>query len=124
MLEFQQKRKIRRVVYSRITIFILLLILLLILNGVWSVYQKQQYTKDNLDKVSSDLKNLKARESNLSKEIDWLKTSGGAEAEIREKFGLIKPGEEVITIVDQDEQVTDSAEAGRTFWQKVWNWLQ
>ena len=124
MLEFQEKRKVKRFLYSRITLVILLIILVLILRGVLSVYEKQQFTKENLDKVRNDWQSLEVRQQKLMSEINWLKTQGGTEAEIREKYGLAKPGEEVITIVDRniDEAVSPTDE--RSFWQKVWNWLQ
>lgn len=125
MLEFQQRRKIKRFIYSRVMLIVLLVILFFVLKGVWGVYEKQQYTKDNLNKVSGDLQRLREREARLSTQINWLKTYNGTEAEIRDKYGLVKPGEEVITIVEpESSSSTDSLSENRKFWQKVWNWLQ
>jgi cell division protein FtsB len=106
-------------------VIILLILAVLFLKGVWGVYEKQRLTKENLNKVAADLKNLQEREKMLSTEIDWLKTKGGTEQEIREKYGLVKPGEEVIVIVDDEkDKAGDSQPANLGFWQKIWNWLQ
>ena len=111
--------------YSKLMVVILLILAVLFLKGVWSVYTKQKLTKENLDKVAGDLDNLKERERMLSTEINWLKTQNGTEQEIREKYGLVKPGEEVIVIVNDTKTSTSSeASSDLGFWQKVWNWLQ
>lgn len=124
MMEFQEKRRVKKALYSKITLVLLLFLLFIILRGVWGVYQKQKYTKDNLEKVEDNLAELKEREERLSAEIDWLKTENGMEQEIREKYGLVKPGEEVIIIVDKkDINLVDNSE-NLSFWQKVLIWLK
>ena len=125
MLEFQEKIKIRKYLYSKVTLALLVIIILFLLNGVWKLYQKKDLTKDNLSKTASMLENLQAREKMLSSEIERLKTVNGTEAEVRDKYGLVKPGEEVIVVVDKD----DSANSNNTtstvgFWQRIVNWFK
>ena len=125
MLEFQEKRKVKRFMYSRVTLVILLVIVAFLLKGIWGAYEKQRLTKENLNKVSIDFNKLKERESGLSSEIEWLGTKNGMEQEIREKYGLVKPGEEVIVIVNGgggDSESIVSADSG--FWQKMLEWLR
>lgn len=111
--------------YSWFTVVTLFLIFVFLANGVWKVYKKQQITKDNLDNVATDLEKLKNRESKLSTEINWLKTEGGTESEIRDKYGLVKPGEEVIVIVDKKDDKNNTAESmEKSFWQKVLGWFK
>jgi cell division protein FtsB len=125
MLEFQEKRRFRRLLYSRVTFIILLLILIWLLNAVWKVYKKQDMTKDNLAKTAIDLEDLKAREKMLSLEIDRLKTEGGTEEEIREKYGLVKPGEEVLVVVDNNDNINSNSTSTKIgFWQRVLDWLK
>lgn len=125
MLEFQEKRKFKKFLYCRLTSIFLLILVILILKGVWEVYEKQHYTKDNLTRVASDLQNLKERELMLSSEIQRLKTENGKEQEVREKFGLVRPGEEVIIIVDDlDGEEEGAGISGKSFWQKVLDWLK
>jgi cell division protein FtsB len=125
MLEFQEKRRVKKFFYSRVTLAILIIVVLYSVSAVWKVYQKQDMTKDNLAKTAASLASLQAREKMLSSEVERLKTEAGREAEIREKFGLVKPGEEVIVVVDKDDsrgQGTTTPTVG--FWGKVMNWFR
>ena len=82
-------------------------------------------TKENLSKTAASLESLQVREKMLSSEIEKLKTAGGTEAEIREKYGLVRPGEEVIVIVDKDGDTDfDQATTSGGFWDKVRGWFQ
>ena len=122
MLEFQEKIKLKRYLYSRLVLVVLLIIIAFLLNAVWSVYQKQAYTKENLNKTASSLNDLRAREKMLSSELDKLKTESGTEEEIREKYGLVKPNEEVIMMVDQKGATsTERTTADVGFWQSIVN---
>lgn len=125
MLEFQEKRKVKRLLYSKVTLFFLIIFIILLLNGIWKVYKKQSTSDNNLAKTSAIFNNLQTREKILSSEIERLKTENGTEEEIREKYGLVKPGEEVIIVVDNGEN-TDSNLTPSTvgFWEKIKNWFK
>jgi cell division protein FtsB len=125
MLEFQEKRRYQKFIYSKVTLIILIIVIFFLLNAVWNVYKKQAMTKDNLIKTATVYESLQAREKMLSSEIERLKTDSGAEEEIRERYGLIRPGEEVIIIVDEHKDKNSPANSSSaTVWQKIWNWLQ
>lgn len=125
MMEFQEKRKLRRFIYSRLVAILLLIVLFFLLKQVWDVYDKQRFTQENLDRVSGDLNELRARELRLQTEISRLKTSGGAEAEIRERYGLAKPNEEVISIVGGDSRPEEELILPEpSWWQKFKIWLE
>lgn len=125
MLEFQEKRRLKKVLYSKFVLVLLIVIIILSLNAVWQVYKKQMMAKENLIQTASVFDQLKARESMLTSGVERLKTESGTEQEIREKYGLVKPGEEVIVVVKQGDSTSSegiSKEIG--FWQKVLNWLK
>ena len=124
MMEFQEKRKIKRFLYSKVTVAILVILILFVLTEVWDVYKKQSITRDNLAKTAAIFEGLKDREKMLSSEIERLKTEGGTEAEIREKYGLVKPGEEVLVIVGDDTATDTVTSSPVSFWQKVFNWFK
>ncbi|MFA7252879.1 MAG: septum formation initiator family protein [Candidatus Paceibacterota bacterium] len=125
MLEFQQKRQVKKILYSRTTLVVLGLIIILLINSVWGVYKKRAISKENLDKAQASLDNLQAREETLSNEIERLKSTAGVEEEIREKFGLVKPGEEVIIVVDAENKLTvENIAENRNFWQKMIEWFK
>jgi cell division protein FtsB len=92
---------------------------------VWEVYEKECLTKENLTKTANSLKGLQVREKMLSSGINKLETDNGIEQEIREKYGLVKPGEEVIIVVDKGDSTSSLPISSRTgFWQKVKDWLK
>jgi cell division protein FtsB len=124
MMEFQEKRRLKRFLYSRITLICLLIIIFFLLIKVWDVYKKQALTRDYLAKTAASLESLQAREKMLSSEIERLNTEEGTEEEIREKYGLVKPGEEVIVVVDEDGMDSNSILPKEiSFWQKLVNWF-
>ena len=86
MLEFQEKRKLRSFLYSKTTLAILIIFIVLAANAVWGVYKKQSLTKENLAQTAATFDGLQAREKMLSSEIEKLKTETGKEEEIREKY--------------------------------------
>jgi cell division protein FtsB len=125
MLEFQEKIKLRKFLYSRITLIVLLVILFFLVRAVWSVYQKQEMTRENLTRTTVNFNNLQARQEMLSTEIERLKTESGKEQEIREKYGLVRPGEEVMVVVDKNNDAEPDAGSTKiSFWQKIKDWLK
>jgi len=125
MLEFQEKVKLKKYMYSKTVLVLFIILIILATNSVWKVYKKHSMTKDNLAAITTNLEELQAREKMLSSEIEKLKTVSGTEAEIREKYGLVKPGEEVITVVDSTTS-TDSTKAVTSigFWQRFTDWFR
>jgi cell division protein FtsB len=125
MLEFQEKRRLKKFLYSKITLIILLLIVVLFLNEVFEVYRKQSKTVENLSKTAASLESLQAREKILLAEVQRLKTINGKEEEIREKYGLVKPREEIIIVVNKETASNlNTSSYQKSFWQKIINWLQ
>lgn len=101
MQEFQQKKKIRRILYSPIVLIILAIILIILIKGVWSVYNKERLSSENLEQERTELAKLENREKSLASSFDYLKTDQGIESEIRTKFRAVKEGEKVAVIVDE-----------------------
>ena len=51
--------------------------------------------------------------------VKGLETDFGIEAEIREKYGLVKEGEEVVVIIDEEtKEDNNDAEQGKKGWWK------
>ena len=103
MLEFQEKKKLRNILYSKITLVALFVVLIFIARATFNVYYKQKASEENLSKAKEEVAELKKREKMLNSEIDRLETDKGTEEEIRKKFMVGKTGEQVIIIVDDDK---------------------
>jgi cell division protein FtsB len=120
MVTILQKKRYQRMIYSRITILVLILLVFFLGKAVLNVYEKAQRTKENLNIATTELENLESRGDLLEERIESFKTEKGIEEEIRDKFNVIKEGEHVIMIVD--EELTDEDmknENSGSLWQRI-----
>jgi cell division protein FtsB len=120
-MDFHEKRKFKRYLYSKFTLVVLLGILVLLVPGVWNMFQKEEETRANLNEQELILEELKQREANLRAEIERLSSERGVEEELRSKFEIGKEGEEAIVIVNpsEDESTAAGKAQKKSFWQKL-----
>lgn len=100
--------------YSRISIFILLALAALLVKGAWNVYGKERDSREALQRSERDLTELRTREAALREELQRLQTAGGIEAEIRKQFQVAKPGERMVVIVGEEGEGAEAAPPSRT----------
>ncbi len=123
MLEFRQRQKRRRVLSSNLTILVLCVLVVLLGKETWDVYVKERKAAELLERVQVQQRNLNERAEFLESEIALLKDAGGVEGKLRERFGIAKPGEKVIVLVDTE--ATSSLQKTETgFWEKVFSWFR
>ena len=104
------------------TLVALAIILILLLRGVWGVYQKAGLSEANLARERIELERLKERENKLVESLDYLKTDQGIEGEIRTKFRAVKDGERVSVIIDDESATTSQATTTpRGFWYNLFH---
>ncbi len=118
MLDFQQKRKVRSVAYSRVTLVILGVLVLLSIRSVWMVYQKQRESEGLERLAQGQVSELTARKGELEAEVARLQTSQGVDAEIRSKFNVAKPDENMVIVVDDSSSTTQATTTQKSLWQK------
>ncbi len=129
MRKFERKQKKGRykdILFSVPFIIVLGIICSLSISATWDVYKKVRNTEKNVAAVAETYDELKKRESELTAKIESLETPLGVETEIREKFGLVKDGEEMIVIVDppKEEKENDSEDVkNKTLWGKIKGWF-
>lgn len=95
-------------IYSRPVLIVLLLILAWVLYGTWGIFQKERGSRANLVRVQNQLATLEARNRELSVDVARLSTEQGKEEEIRSKYEVSKPGEQLLVIVDKSTTATTS----------------
>jgi len=123
MEDFRTKKKIRKRLYSRGVFILLIVVTVLLLKGTWGAWDKQAESKENLKKVEGSLLEARAREEKLGTSIEGLQTPQGLEKEIRGRFSVAKPGEEVILIVEENASEDEGTLANRPWWKKVKDWF-
>ena len=74
MLDFQRKKRLRKILYSPIVLLLLAILFVLLLRGVWGVYGKEKLSSTNLEREQKELDKLSEREKRLTTSIDYLKT--------------------------------------------------
>lgn len=110
MREFQEKRRIKRYLFSPPVILVLAIAVALMVKATWNVYSKQQVSREKLELAHEELRKLKEREAMLASSIGKLGTEEGVEEEIREKFRMAKEGEHLIVVLDSEDKVGDNTE--------------
>ena len=105
MLEFQEKKKIRRLLYSRYTSVFLAVILVFLANATYNMYQKARDTSKNKNDALFGKNALETKQTELELYLEQLKTDRGIEEEIRKKYRVVKDGESVIIVVDDKKEV-------------------
>ncbi|MFA6158930.1 MAG: hypothetical protein WC763_04915 [Candidatus Paceibacterota bacterium] len=100
MREFQDRRRVRRLLHSRYVIGALGVVLVLSADAVWGIYDKYQKSQSLASKMQGNLAELQSRKQKLEGLNASLATSEGREREIRDRFGVVKEGERSVVIVD------------------------
>jgi len=122
MQDFQQRKKVRKILSGRAAFLVLLIVTILLVRGVWGVFEKERESSLALIKARESLAAADSREQELSTNIERLKTPQGLEREIRDRFSVAKSGEEIILIVDQKKEVELETDT-RTVWEKIGDWF-
>ncbi len=105
MREFQVRKKqqasINRILSSKWTLFIALIIIIILIRGNLRVFNNYFNLKDKYNKETESYQSQKNREAQLNKDIDRLKTDQGLDYEIRKKLDVSKEDEKIIKIIDK-----------------------
>lgn len=112
MLEFQEKKRIRKIIYSKKILVFLGIVLLVLLNATAKAYMKNRETAKNKEISEIEMNELKSKETELVTQIDKLKTDRGVEEEIRKKFRVVKGDEDVVIIVEDAKPTSTEKEGG------------
>ena len=103
MVLFKKRKKKKGLFHSWITLVILSIISVFLLFGVVDIIKKSQETRKSKRAALRQLAVLEEQEVQLESFIENLKTDEGIEESIRDRFFLVKEGEEFIMIVDGEK---------------------
>lgn len=111
MRNFQEKSKWKKFFQSPIALICLALFLLFFAWNILVFVGKMQDTARNKKLAEAKVVELKNEKEKLSSEIEKLGTTSGVEETIRDKFGLVKEGEDVIVIVNDHSATANPQES-------------
>ena len=105
MREFQAQKKqqasFNKVLNSKWSLVVLFIMLIFLVRGNIRIFKNYFHVKDKYQEDLQSHQSLKARELQLNKDIDRLRTSEGMDYEIRKKLDVSSPLERVIKIIDK-----------------------
>jgi cell division protein FtsB len=100
MFDFHEKRKIRRVIYSKVSIGFVFIVALVIGVSVYERFVVEREMAVKLGERSEELETLKTRAALLESKVDHLRNERGIEEELRSRFDVVREGEQVVIILD------------------------
>jgi cell division protein FtsB len=86
----------------------LFLLSVVVVRAAWGMYDTFKVAADARASTEGQLATLKASETRLSAAVSAFETPQGIEHEIRERFGVAKPGEAEIQIVRDGASTTEN----------------
>ncbi len=117
MFDFFERRKFRRLMYSKVALLCLLFVVVFLAKGVWDVYSKEREASRLVRERQAELKDIEARQTALVAELKKLSTARGIEEELRQKYEVAREGEKVIVLVDPPKEDSPHAtESSKGFW--------
>ncbi|HAT68090.1 MAG: hypothetical protein A2481_02835 [Candidatus Yonathbacteria bacterium RIFOXYC2_FULL_47_9] len=120
MLPFQERKKFRKILYSKASILMLFVGFMLVSRGAWSVHQKAKIARIERDESVRILAELQERNTALEVSLERLKSDKGIEDEVRQKYAVARPGEEVVVVVDESSKKGKNGDEAlqKSFWQR------
>lgn len=122
MQEFKKRRKLKKLLYSKLTLFLLVALCALMARATWSVYKKSTESAAIALQSQAQYESLAQKRKALSENIDRLKTPEGVEAEVRNKYNVVKPEEKLVVIVDSTSS-TSPAASSTSVWARILNFF-
>ena len=121
MIPFQERKKIRKIVYSKVTLFVLTGVLFVVSVGAWRVHQKALVAMTERDISARALADSESRMKELQISLARLNSNQGMEEEVRQKYTVALPGEEVVVVVDENAKKSENGEVpvSNGWWQKI-----
>lgn len=119
MLKVRDKRLLRTILFGRVGIVVFGIIVAVLANATWSVYQKSQFARESRDRAAQELEKLEEREASLAEEMERLATERGIEEELRHKFDVGREGERLVVLVDAPEAPAPPLLPKRTWWYTI-----
>ncbi len=107
MAEYQ-KKSTNSLWHSPLMLFVLFLFIILFIYNMIGIIGKVRDTNKKTAIVHTQIESLTKREAALSNDISRLKTDAGVEAALRDKYQLVKSGEKMVVIVDQEASAAQS----------------
>lgn len=119
MREYQRKHMIRTLLYSRVTIIILFILIILLLRSIMELNDKRIEVSKLRNDSLKDRQELEAKVAAAQKQNDDMSTQRGFENYVRTTYPVVKEGEGVIVIYDGDKSPVSPVREDMNVWERL-----
>ncbi len=127
MREFKKRRgpqeELFRFVLKGAGVFLLFVVTGFLMRSAWGMYGKMAAASQGQEEAEAQLAALQAQQQGVNNTLGQLSSKRGVETQIRERFGVAKPGEGEIDIVRDQKVPTTTAAAKESWWQHMFRAL-
>lgn len=124
MLRFQRQSFAQKLIYSWPTAILLLLLIFLLGRPTLNSYLRFRAVSKAYQETKEEREELAQKKEELEKRLSYISSPYGLEKELRRRFSLKKPDEEVAIIIDRPVSRPESdKETGEGFWQRITKFL-
>ncbi len=107
---------------SPLAFLLSLIIFGILIYSLVSVIYKQKKAQESRIQAEEELQALRDQKTSLESEIGLLSSDFGQEKALREKFGVVKEGEEIIVIVNEEKEEVEEEKSGISrFFRKIFS---
>ncbi|MCA9360678.1 septum formation initiator family protein [Candidatus Kaiserbacteria bacterium] len=107
MFDFHQKRKLFAFVNSRYFQGGLLLLVIWIGHSAYVRFEVAMEMRERSQLAKEQAVKLEEQKESLEKQVEYLSSERGVEAEMRRQFDVALPGEKVVVIVEEDDDESE-----------------
>ncbi len=122
MREYQQKHMIRTLVYSKVTLVILFLLIVLLLRSIMELNNKRIDVAKLRNDSLKERQELQNKVDKAQAQTDLISTKRGFEAYVRTTYPVVKKGEGVIVIYDDNKIPVSTVREDMTVWEHLNIW--
>lgn len=124
MKDFKRKKLVKNMLFSYATLGMLGVCTVLLGMSVFERFTVEREMSARRVEAEHELQELKLRAAALESQVEYLEDDRGMEAEIRGRFDVVKEGEQVVIILDDEVETsppaTQSAVVEDEPWYKFW----
>jgi cell division protein FtsB len=120
MREFQHKKSIQKMFYSRYALLLYAILLLFMGNAVYGAYGKYRQGRSLETNANREFETLQERRGYLSEHIKSIEGDKGKEAEVLDRFGMVKQGEHLIVLYGDENNTEEKVKKSAG----VFGWLK
>lgn len=125
MKEFQERRVLRRIIFSRFSFAFLAVVLAFVVYSTVKIYIRSREAGSINQMVEKEIEDLKTKKEDLSATVKNLESESGQEEEIRSRFPVQKPGEKAVMIIEEETKTQNPPEQSPSgFFPKIWQFIK